>query len=159
MMLIRAKYDGKDKKLKNLIRYGISQEAFDIIEYLGMNRFLRLAEKGKLYSMLSSQFLELIENGTDRVIEALFNEYGKDVEGEYMFHYQLRFKAILRYDFFCTLVQENPGWYDKAPKFFKMVMDKALSEPDLHHGHLVIEAYSKYITDGIRFCRYAGYLD
>ena len=158
-MVKRVVYNGKDRNLKTLARYGISQDAFDIIEYIGMRKFLRLANKGKIYRVISDQFLDFLERSPDYIIGALYEEYGAKLEDDDEIHHLHRFMIVMRFEFFCLLVQFYPEWYATAPKYFKFIMDKAMADVDEHIGHLVIEAYSKYLRDGIQFCRYAGFMD
>lgn len=158
-MVKRVVYNGKNKNLKTLARYDISQDAFDIIEYIGMRKFLRLANKGRIYRVISDQFLNFLEKSPDYIIEALYKEYGKNLEDDDYNHHLHRFKIAMRFEYFCLLVGLYPEWYDKAPKYFKFIMDKAMADANEHVGHLVIQAYSKYLRDGIQFCRHAGFMD
>lgn len=158
-MFKQAEYNGRSKILRKMREFTFSQDGLDVVRKIGPSKFIRLAKSGKVITMVHEQYKRWFVRCPESVRE-IVHEMFSNLEPEANEKAWLA-KCCLYINLLDlkNLIDVEPEWYEKAPKVFKFIMDKAFEDQGLKAQNTFVDAvYADYLIEAVKVAEWADLL-
>ncbi len=154
-MYTRAIYEGNDTTLQSMASFNISQDALDVVEKMGSERFIILARRGDIVDKLATQFVGWVMDCPELARDYLFKNIPHAEIGDETI--QLNGIALnMRINDMEGLIVLASQWYNQAPMMIHFIIEKALADTDVRNENpFIIGVIENYIKEAVDVARYA----